>query len=307
MSNDWGSDSWGGGSFQNEQPPAPKKKSKTGLIVGLSALGLFVLVAGGSILGGLAALNDQGSGNKPSTQNDKPEVSSQFNSNDLYSAPKDMEKFLDAVGSATVRVECTDSSGGGVSGTGWGISLTDSATTTADDSEPYEIITNWHVVDGCLDSKTVSIFLADSPNTPHVAHVFNYDNSYDSGSGNGDFAILTTATEVPTLATAKVAPKKAQWALAIGNPADADGNTLENHVSIGIISDYQADKQWVVTSAEVNPGNSGGPLINSRGEVVAVNTFVDIRENVSGLYYSLAVSQFCNHLITCKDSDSLNW
>lgn len=63
--------------------------------------------------------------------------------------------------------------------------------------------------------------------------------------------------------------------IAIGSPG-VGGTTLQNTVTKGIISSFrelQDDGLIVQTDVAINPGNSGGPLLNSRGEVVGVNTF----------------------------------
>ena len=65
-----------------------------------------------------------------------------------------------------------------------------------------------------------------------------------------------------------------EWAIAVGNPFG-----LESTVTLGVISatgrtDLAADptSDLIQTDASINPGNSGGPLLNSRGEVVGINT-----------------------------------
>lgn len=62
---------------------------------------------------------------------------------------------------------------------------------------------------------------------------------------------------------------------AIGNPGVGGGRLLEHTVSEGIVSSLSrnvGDVLYVQTTAAVNPGNSGGPLINARGEVVGLVT-----------------------------------
>ncbi len=69
------------------------------------------------------------------------------------------------------------------------------------------------------------------------------------------------------------------WAIAVGNPYG-----LENTVTLGIISNLNrnvsqlgiSDKRvnLIQTDAAINPGNSGGPLLNSKGEVIGINTLV---------------------------------
>jgi S1-C subfamily serine protease len=70
--------------------------------------------------------------------------------------------------------------------------------------------------------------------------------------------------------------KVGQIVMAVGNPFGLSGGPT---VTAGIISSLNRNVQFengilelVQTDASINPGNSGGPLINTRGEVVAINT-----------------------------------
>ena len=75
-----------------------------------------------------------------------------------------------------------------------------------------------------------------------------------------------------------------EWAIALGNPFGLfeDGNPT---VTVGVVSaknrDFRSDPQnpriyidMIQTDAAINRGNSGGPLLNSRGEVIGINTFI---------------------------------
>jgi serine protease Do len=69
--------------------------------------------------------------------------------------------------------------------------------------------------------------------------------------------------------------RQGQLVFALGNPRG-----LENSLSMGVVSAVarqihpDAAQAFIQTDAPINPGNSGGPLINARGEVVGVNTFI---------------------------------
>ncbi|MBO8229261.1 serine protease [Prochlorococcus marinus str. MU1404] len=73
--------------------------------------------------------------------------------------------------------------------------------------------------------------------------------------------------------------KVGDWAIAVGNPFG-----LENTVTLGIISNlkrnvtqlgiYDKKFELIQTDAAINPGNSGGPLLNSKGEVIGINTLI---------------------------------
>jgi len=91
-----------------------------------------------------------------------------------------------------------------------------------------------------------------------------------------DLALLKIdATNLPTMPWGDSSQLKvAQWVLAIGNPFQ-----LNQTVTLGIVSalgrtslGISGYEDFIQTDAAINPGNSGGALINSRGELVGINT-----------------------------------
>lgn len=83
--------------------------------------------------------------------------------------------------------------------------------------------------------------------------------------------------------------KVGEWVLAVGNPYN-----LTSTVTAGIISakarnlDQRGIQSFIQTDAAVNPGNSGGALVNTRGELIGINTMIS---SMTGSYvgYSFAV------------------
>ena len=83
--------------------------------------------------------------------------------------------------------------------------------------------------------------------------------------------------------------KVGEWVLAVGNPYN-----LTSTVTAGIVSakarnlDTKSIQSFIQTDAAVNPGNSGGALVNTRGELVGINTMIS---SMTGSYvgYSFAV------------------
>ncbi len=70
--------------------------------------------------------------------------------------------------------------------------------------------------------------------------------------------------------------KVGDWAIAVGNPFG-----LESTVTVGVVSatgrtdlGEGSGDEFIQTDASINPGNSGGPLLNTRGEVVGINTAI---------------------------------
>jgi S1-C subfamily serine protease len=85
--------------------------------------------------------------------------------------------------------------------------------------------------------------------------------------------------------------------LAIGCPGDA----MPFSMTKGIVSAVGKFKDagpgtWVQTDAPVNPGNSGGPLVNMRGEVVGLNTLKLIKKNTTGIAFALSASDLLDVL-----------
>jgi S1-C subfamily serine protease len=77
--------------------------------------------------------------------------------------------------------------------------------------------------------------------------------------------------------------------LAIGSPGDA----MLFSVTKGIVSavgkfTVAGPGTWIQTDAPINPGNSGGPLLNTRGEVIGLNTLKLIKKNVTGIGFALS-------------------
>ncbi|MEB3270654.1 MAG: trypsin-like peptidase domain-containing protein [Synechococcus sp.] len=100
--------------------------------------------------------------------------------------------------------------------------------------------------------------------------------------------------------SARVRP--GEWAIAIGNPLG-----LDNTVTAGIISAIQRTNAvgegqrvpYIQTDAAVNPGNSGGPLINEHGQVIGINTAIR-RAPGAGLSFAIPINtarQIANQIL----------
>ncbi len=142
-------------------------------------------------------------------------------------------------------------------------------------SEDGYIITNSHVVNGG-DSSSITVDLYDG--TEYNGDVLWSDESVDLAIVKIDASGLTAA-EMGDSDEVKIG----DYAVAIGNPL---GLNLERSVTQGIISgldrsivtsDETSSSQnemegLIQTDASINSGNSGGPLINSNGQVIGINT-----------------------------------
>ena len=138
------------------------------------------------------------------------------------------------------------------------------------------IVTNAHVVDGATE---VVVKLTDR--REFTAKVVGTDKRTDIA------LVKIDAKNLPALdLAAKPAVKRGEWVIAIGSPFG-----FENSVSAGVVSGVHRalpDGQmvpFIQTDVAVNPGNSGGPLLNAAGQVVGVNSQIYSR---SGGYMGLS-------------------
>jgi S1-C subfamily serine protease len=132
------------------------------------------------------------------------------------------------------------------------------------------ILTNYHVVEG---ADTVQVTLADG--SMHEATVVGSDASND---------VAVIRVDVPSGLLPPI-PLGDSSGLLVGQKVLALGNPfgLERTLTTGIISSLDRSikakngrtiKGIIQTDAAINPGNSGGPLLNSRGEVIGMNTAI---------------------------------
>ena len=125
------------------------------------------------------------------------------------------------------------------------------------------ILTNAHVVDGADE---VSVRLRDQREFP--AKVMGVDRLSDTAVLKVDGQNLPI---IPVGASPSV--RVGEWVVAIGSPFGFD-----NTVTAGIVSatarslPEEGYVPFIQTDVAVNPGNSGGPLINTRGEVIGINS-----------------------------------
>ena len=144
------------------------------------------------------------------------------------------------------------------------------------------ILTNTHVVD---DAKEVTVRLTD--NREFRARVIGKDEA-------SDVAVLRIdAKDLPTVKLGDSANVKVgEWVVAIGSPYGFD-----NTVTAGIVSakarslGNDSYVPFLQTDAAVNPGNSGGPLFNLRGEVIGINSQIYSRNGgFQGLSFAIPIN-----------------
>jgi len=145
------------------------------------------------------------------------------------------------------------------------------------------IVTNNHVIDEADD---ITVVLNDK--REFKAKLIGTDPSTDIA------LIKIDASGLPTLKFSNSDNLKlGEWVLAVGNPFNLTSTVTAGIVSaksrdIGINPDQMRIESFIQTDAAVNPGNSGGALVNTHGELVGINTAI---ASQTGSYsgYSFAI------------------
>lgn len=147
-------------------------------------------------------------------------------------------------------------------------------------SEDGYIVTNNHVI---KDASELEVTLNN--NKVYKAKLIGTDSKMDiallkiDADGKLPYSTFADSDQV----------KVGEWVLAVGNPYN-----LNSTVTAGIVSakarnlDTKGIQSFIQTDAAVNPGNSGGALVNTRGELIGINTMIS---SPTGSYagYSFAV------------------
>ena len=155
-------------------------------------------------------------------------------------------------------------------------------------NEEGYILTNYHVVKGAQE---ISVTLSNDVTT--TAQIVNYDENQDVAM----IKITDESVEIP--ATVELGDSDAlqpgEEVIAIGTPLSTE---LSSTVTKGIISatsrsvavESGVTMNLIQTDAAINAGNSGGPLVNTKGEVVGINSSKISGEAVEGIGFSIPIN-----------------
>ena len=155
-------------------------------------------------------------------------------------------------------------------------------------NEEGYILTNYHVIQGAQE---ISVTLSNDVTT--TAQVVNYDENQDVAM----IKITDENVEIP--ATVELGDSDAlqpgEEVIAIGTPLSIE---LSSTVTKGIISatsrsvavESGVTMNLIQTDAAINAGNSGGPLVNTKGEVVGINSSKISGEAVEGIGFSIPIN-----------------
>jgi serine protease Do len=159
------------------------------------------------------------------------------------------------------------------------------------------ILTNNHVVDGA-DKVTVTL----NDDREFSAKIIGRDEETDVA------LIKIEASSLPTLPLGNSeSMRPGDWVMAIGNPL-----MYRNTVTVGVVSakgrriSQSALDDFIQTDAAINFGNSGGPLINIKGEAVGINTAITRQDPmgrvVEGIGFAIPINLVKEEMDQLKNS-----
>jgi len=141
------------------------------------------------------------------------------------------------------------------------------------------IVTNNHVVDGA-DELTVTL---NENSKEYSARIIGADKTTDLA------LIKIDAKNLPAIAIANSDDVKVgEWVLAVGNPLGLNNTVTAGIVSAKARSMGQGVSSMIQTDAAINQGNSGGALVNTRGELVGINAMI-YSQTGSNIGYGFAI------------------
>ncbi len=163
------------------------------------------------------------------------------------------------------------------------------------------IVTNNHVVSG---AKEISVYFNSDGEDADEDNVISAKvKGTDPGKDLAVIAVLTEDIPKETQDMIKIAAVGDSSTMEVGEPVVAIGNAYGYGLSVtsGIVSALNREvsvtsegatitNRLIQTDAAINPGNSGGALLNSKGELIGINSVKFISEDVEGMGYAIPIS-----------------
>ena len=287
-----------GGTTFYARPPKQKKNKKKGAFGAGTVIAAALLAAVIGAGSGIAAVTlSSKNGSNTSTPITSSVSGSNVNINIDETAESVVEAVAEKVTPSVVGIRTTTSVrsffGSSNESTGEGSGVVYSA-------DGY-IITNYHVISGAVTNKSgskIEVFTDTLDSDSYEATVVGYNISTDLAVIKINAKGLTPA-EFSDSSKLKVG----QYVITVGNPG---GLEFMDSVTYGVISGLNrvvssdSDVKLIQTDAAINPGNSGGALVNTKGQLVGINSSKIVSEEFEGMGFAIpsnTVAEICKNII----------
>ena len=205
----------------------------------------------------------------------------------LVSAPSSQPTDLVSLAAETTKSVVTVLCGSGI-GSGWSINVGLSAANISNGYKSY-IVSNHHVIDDCISSRTVTLVLSDQ--TRVTGYVYSWDEA-------NDVAGILTPANIPPLSWRGANPQQGWWVGIIGSPLGFPGI-----LTSGIVSSVNNSTFLGTTTAAINPGNSGGPVFDRSGRVIGLATAKYVNAESFGIFNGTPL--LCNKIVVCSSTSQI--
>lgn len=151
-----------------------------------------------------------------------------------------------------------------------------------------DVVTNFHVVAEAWTAGEVAVQVRQGDRT-----IEGIITRVEQGD---DLAIVHIGLRYPALPIAAFRPQLGDAVLAVGSPLGLDGS-----VSLGVVSGFRSleGADYIQFSAPISPGNSGGPVLDRHGRVVAVTAAKFQGQGVEALSLAIPVQKVCATIVSC--------
>ncbi|MDD2251546.1 MAG: trypsin-like peptidase domain-containing protein [Dehalococcoidales bacterium] len=187
-----------------------------------------------------------------------------------------LRKAVEAVEDSVVLIQTYIPNTGYVSGSGFVV------------NERGYIVTNYHVIEG---GSAITVFFTSG--TSYIASVIRTDSARDIAvikvsSSEANFPVVSLGSSAESQIGEEI--------LAVGYPYIAEWPVFTS----GIISGKARlfGYNWLQLDAAVNHGNSGGPLVNLKGEVIGINTLGWVDYNIEGFSMAIPVDEVQDFILS---------
>lgn len=181
---------------------------------------------------------------------------------------------------ASVEQSVVTIEAGDFSGSGW---------VAHTDASGSDVVTNFHVVADAWTSGDSTVQVRQHDRT--------VDGTIERVDQHDDLAVIHLSIRLPALSPTRSRPALGSTVMAVGSPLGLDGT-----VTLGVVSGFRslAGSDYLQFSAPISPGNSGGPVIDAQGRVVAVASAKLVGTGVEALSLAIPVQVVCLSLVSCE-------
>jgi len=258
--------------FRGDEPweNGRRQRFPTGIVIPVGAL---VLLGVGIVIG---LLLSRGTSSDP-TPSDSDALMAEAGPTvtSLFTPPTDLQGLVQTITASTAVLRC------GAEDEGTAVVLDLSSLTGVNGST---VVTNEHVIRRCRGGDVVRV---NHQGNRLKGTVLSWDRKRD-------LAVLDVPEMKARPLPISTSAEPGQWVMASGTPMG-----YRNSVSVGVVSAVVPKEHTVSTDSAIGPGSSGGPLVNSAGDVIGINTAV--WEDASAITLATQIEALCLQAVDCSD------